>query len=128
MSNRKRNIDAERVIKELINNNISLCEMARKENIDRSTLRRRIKEHLEIDDTLLEEYRECCYIKMRTSYKKKEGVKISNKLNSIVENFKDDSVVYNVDIMDYLIKIGIEIPVVHIKNILIQQGKKVVCI
>lgn len=124
----KNQIDAERVIKELIETNMSLAEMAKKEKIDRCTLRRRIEEHLEIDDTLKKEYREICYIKQITSYKKKEGAKFSKKLNSIIENFDNQSTVYNVDIMNYLIKIGIDIPVVQIKDILIAKGKKVICI
>lgn len=124
----KKQIDAERVIKELIESNMSLAEMANREKIDRYTLRRRIEEHLEIDDTLKNEYIKACYIKQRTSYKKKEGVKISKKLNSIIENFDNQSTIYNVDIMNYLIKINMEIPVVQIKDILIARGKKVICI
>lgn len=52
---------------------------------------------------------------------------MNNEVKSIVlDNFKDNTKIKNVDILDFLIKEDIEIPVENFINILLKQGKKIV--
>lgn len=69
-------------------------------------------------------------IRNRNPYNLSKNIKatrINDKVKStVLNNFKEHTKVRNIDILDFLLKEGIEVPVERFINILSEQGKKIV--